>query len=109
MPASTSSATSRWPRHREQGRQIADTAARSRARLFLTHNYSALPMVREARAIVADGGIGDLRLVQVEYLQGWLADEVHSKQADWRADPDAGGRGARSATSAPMPGSWRHS
>ena len=78
----------------EQGRQIANAALRSRARFFLTHNYSALPMIREARAIVAEGGIGDLRLVQAEYLQGWLADEVHSKQADWRTDPARAGAGA---------------
>ncbi|MBV0890924.1 Gfo/Idh/MocA family oxidoreductase [Paracoccus sp. Z118] len=78
----------------EQARQIADAAARSSARFFLTHNYCALPMIREARAIVAEGGIGDLRLVQAEYLQGWLAEDVRSKQADWRTDPAQAGAGA---------------
>ncbi|WP_246026547.1 Gfo/Idh/MocA family protein [Paracoccus luteus] len=78
----------------DQARQIADAAARSTARFFLTHNYCALPMVREARAIVAEGGIGDLRLVQAEYLQGWLSGDVRSKQADWRTDPAQAGAGA---------------
>ena len=78
----------------EQARAIAQAASNSRARFFLTHNYCAHPMVREARAIVAEGGIGDLRLVQAEYLQGWLADDVHSKQADWRTDPARSGAGA---------------
>ncbi|MFC0339378.1 Gfo/Idh/MocA family protein [Paracoccus niistensis] len=78
----------------EQAQVIAKAAANSQARFFLTHNYCAHPMVREARAIVAEGGIGDLRLVQAEYLQGWLADEVHSKQADWRTDPAQAGAGA---------------
>ena len=39
-----------------------------------TYNYSAYPMVRQARAMVADGEIGDLRLAQVEYIQPQLAD-----------------------------------
>ena len=78
----------------EQAQAITEAARRSRARFFLTHNYSAHPLVREARAIVSEGGIGELRLVHVEYLQGWLADEVHSKQADWRTDPVQAGTGA---------------
>ncbi|PZO67368.1 MAG: oxidoreductase [Paracoccus denitrificans] len=77
-----------------EARAIADAAERSSARFFLTHNYSASPMVREARAIVAEGGIGDLQLVQVEYLQGWLAADPGSKQSDWRLDPTRAGAGA---------------
>ncbi len=78
----------------EQAAQIAAAASDSTARFFLTHNYCALPMVREARALVADGALGDLRLMQAEYLQGWLSDETHSKQADWRTDPARAGAGA---------------
>ncbi|AGT10160.1 Gfo/Idh/MocA family protein [Paracoccus aminophilus] len=73
---------------------IAEAAAASTARFFLTHNYSALPLIREARALVAEGAIGKLRLVQVNYLQGWLTDDVSSKQADWRKDPKQAGAGA---------------
>ena len=77
-----------------QAQQIADAARRSTARFFLTHNYSANPLVREARALVAEGALGDIRLVQAEYLQGWLSDPVQSKQADWRTDPAQAGAGA---------------
>lgn len=78
----------------EQARRIADAVAHGPARLFLTHNYCAMPMVREARALVAEGALGALRLVQADYLQGWLSDAVHSKQADWRTDPARAGAGA---------------
>lgn len=78
----------------EQAAQIAEAAAASSARFFLTHNYSALPMVREARALIAEGALGDIRLVQAEYLQGWLSEDTHSKQADWRTDPARAGAGA---------------
>ncbi len=77
-----------------QAAAIAEAAATADARFFLTHNYSALPLIREARALVAEGVIGDLRMVQVQYLQGWLADQVSSKQADWRTDPAQAGAGA---------------
>ncbi len=42
----------------------------------LTHNYTGYPMVRQARAMVEDGQVGEIRLVQVEYVQGGKADET---------------------------------
>ena len=66
-------------------------------RLFLlSHNYVAYPMVRAARALVADGTLGRLRVVQVEYPQDWLAtplEEQGQKQAEWRTDPARSGPG----------------
>ncbi|HEX5942658.1 MAG TPA: Gfo/Idh/MocA family oxidoreductase, partial [Anaerolineales bacterium] len=41
----------------------------------LTHNYTGYPMVRQAKAMVQDGQLGTIRLVQVEYVQGGKADE----------------------------------
>ena len=62
----------------------------------LSHNYTAYPMVREARALVAAGTLGRLRVVQVEYPQDWLAtplEQQGQKQADWRTDPARSGPG----------------
>lgn len=57
----------------------------------LTHTYLGYPLVAAARSIVADGGIGRVRKVFVEYIQGWLAGQVENKQADWRTDPSRSG------------------
>lgn len=57
----------------------------------LTHTYLGHPMVREMRAIVSAGGIGKVRKVFAEYIQGWLATDVEGKQADWRTDPAKSG------------------
>jgi len=57
----------------------------------LTHTYLGYPLVGEARGIVNAGGIGKVRKVFVEYIQGWLATEVDNKQADWRTDPARSG------------------
>jgi predicted dehydrogenase len=60
----------------------------------LTHVYTGYPMVRQARAMVEDGQVGEIRLVQVEYLQGNKANESDPDPADglpWRYDPVRGG------------------
>jgi predicted dehydrogenase len=60
-------------------------------RIFcLTHNYSGYPLVRQARAMVADGQLGDIRLVQVEYVQGGRAKPGPGRTA-WKTDPARGG------------------
>lgn len=60
----------------------------------LTHNYTGYPMVKEARAMVHNGDLGEIRKVVVEYPQGWLATHVEAsgqKQAAWRTDPKRSG------------------
>ena len=53
----------------------------------VTYNYSAYPMVRQARAMVQDGTLGAIRQVQVEYIQGHLAGPTAADTdpaASWR-------------------------
>ena len=62
----------------------------------LTHNYSGYPMIRQARAMVAAGELGDIRLVHGEYPQDWLTNPIEKdgqKQAAWRTDPKRSGAG----------------
>ncbi|MZR12906.1 gfo/Idh/MocA family oxidoreductase [Maritimibacter sp. DP07] len=70
-------------------------AEASEALFILTHNYSGYPMVREAQARVARGDLGDIRVVQVQYAQDWLAEDPGdgNKQAAWRTDPARSGAG----------------
>ena len=56
----------------------------------LTHNYTGYPMVRQARAMIADGQLGNVRLVQVEYVQGGRAKPGPGRRA-WKEDPLRGG------------------
>lgn len=60
----------------------------------LTHNYTGYPLVKEAKSLIANGKLGKIRKVVVEYPQGWLATRVEasgSKQAEWRTDPKRSG------------------
>jgi predicted dehydrogenase len=56
----------------------------------LTHNYTGYPMVRQAKAMVMGGQLGDIRLVQVEYVQGGRAKGGPGRKA-WKEDPARGG------------------
>lgn len=58
----------------------------------LTHNYTAYPMVKEARNLVQRGALGEIRKVMVEYLQGSLTKSSVLK-APWRLDPNRSGAG----------------
>ncbi|MGE6137276.1 Gfo/Idh/MocA family protein [Aeromonas rivipollensis] len=78
-----------------EGEELARLARQQRRLFALTHTYSGYPMVRHARELVSAGELGELRYVQVEYLQDWLANPIppgQNKQADWRADPARAGR-----------------
>ncbi|WP_294305191.1 Gfo/Idh/MocA family oxidoreductase [uncultured Sphingomonas sp.] len=79
-----------------EARAIADAAQTSGQLYALAFTYSGYPMVEEARARVARGDFGRIRLVHVEYVQGWLStalDREGNKQAEWRTDPKRAGLG----------------
>lgn len=80
----------------DEARAIAAAARQSGAKFALAFTYSGYPLVEEARTRVARGDLGKIRLVQVEYLQGWLSlpiDGEGNKQAEWRTDPAKAGLG----------------
>lgn len=79
-----------------EGRRLARLAARGDLLFAVTYNYTGYPMVREARARIAAGELGRLRVVQVEYVQDWLTEPLErtgQKQAVWRTDPARAGKG----------------
>lgn len=79
-----------------EAKRLARAAEASGVVFALTHNYTGYPMIRQAAAMVRNGDLGEIRVVQVEYAQDWLADPIEAsgqKQADWRTDPARTGAG----------------
>ncbi|WP_420408270.1 Gfo/Idh/MocA family protein [Hoeflea sp.] len=77
-------------------KKLAAIAEKSGRLFVLTHNYTGYPMIRQAREMVQKGVLGELRLVQTEYVQDWLSEPVEQtgqKQASWRTDPKKTGAG----------------
>ena len=77
--------------------------------LCQTFNYTGFPLLRQARAMVRDGDLGEIRMVNVEYVQGHNAalirGELDDPPANWHFRRKAGRRPSL-AISAAMPITW---
>jgi predicted dehydrogenase len=62
----------------------------------VTYSYTGYPAVKHAREMVRRGDIGEIRFVNAEYPQEWLATPAETmdgqKQAAWRTDPKQAGK-----------------
>jgi predicted dehydrogenase len=77
-----------------EAKKLRAIVKKSKKVFVLTHNYTGNVMVKQARDLVRDGKLGELRKVVVEYPQGWLHELVEAsgqKQASWRTDPKRSG------------------
>jgi predicted dehydrogenase len=78
----------------DEGEALA-RLARGKGLVFaVTYTYTGYPLVRHARAMVQQGALGEVRLVNVEYAQDWLSLPVEhqsNRQAAWRTDPALAG------------------
>ena len=81
----------------EESKELVELVKSSGKIFMLTHNYTGYPMIRQARAMIANGDLGEIRLVQAEYPQDWLTERAEAtgtnKQAEWRTDPARTGAG----------------
>jgi predicted dehydrogenase len=81
----------------ETSRALAALAKTKGRALCVTYNYSGYPMLREARAAIAAGEIGALRVIHAAYVSGSLGALVEAEPAKmssrtrWRLDPARGG------------------
>ncbi len=77
-----------------EAKALRKIVAKTKKVFVLTHNYTGNAMVKQARAMVRAGELGDIRKVVVEYPQGWLFNRLEAsgqKQAAWRTDPKRSG------------------
>lgn len=77
-----------------EARELEQLVEQTGLPFALTHNYTGYPMVKEARARIRRGDLGEIRKVVVQYPQGWLStfvEESGQKQASWRTDPTKSG------------------
>jgi predicted dehydrogenase len=73
-----------------EARELARLAAAEGRVFCLTHAYTGYPMIRQARAMVGAGMLGELRAVQVEYLQAGMSQRVEdgplTDKLRWKLD-----------------------
>ncbi|WP_029065925.1 Gfo/Idh/MocA family oxidoreductase [Labrenzia sp. DG1229] len=62
----------------------------------VNYGYSGYPLVRQMRAMVAEGELGRIRLIKAEFAHGFHADaeEADNPRIRWRYDPEQAGTSA---------------
>ncbi|MEP7228683.1 MAG: Gfo/Idh/MocA family oxidoreductase [Ginsengibacter sp.] len=79
----------------DEAKQLKKKVGETGLILCLTHTYSGFPMVKQAKAMIAEGKLGKVRKIYVEYPQGWLSklsEREGNAQAAWRTDPKKSGK-----------------
>ncbi|WP_136440661.1 Gfo/Idh/MocA family protein [Pacificoceanicola onchidii] len=83
---------------------LTNEVAEAEALVALTHEtgcvfgvsyvMSCFPMIRQAREIVAGGGIGKINQIHVEFMQDWMTPEevADAPHVKWRLDPAKSGK-----------------
>lgn len=78
----------------EDAENLVQAVNRTRAVFAVTHNYSGYPMVRQARQMIADGQLGAIQAIRVNYIQGWLRGlqpDNRPQRGAWKSDPAKAG------------------
>ena len=73
----------------EDAEELCRLVERHKTVFALTHNYTGYPMVKQARELVRQGKLGEIKKIVAEYPQGWLAGATGISM--WRLDPKVAG------------------
>ena len=73
---------------------LVDLAGETGCVFGVSYVMSCFPMIRQAREIVSEGGIGKINQIHVEFMQDWMTpkDVAEAPHVKWRLDPAKSGR-----------------
>lgn len=77
-----------------EAEELGRMAAEKDLLFCVTYAYTGYPIVKHMREMIAGGDLGDIRFVNAEYPQDWLAtlkEKEGQKQSLWRTDPKQAG------------------
>ncbi|KJZ16067.1 oxidoreductase [Marinomonas sp. S3726] len=77
----------------DQAMDLVERVQQSKLACCVAYGYSGYPMVREAKALIESGELGEIRMVQCDYVQGHLAELTPSEldNTNWHMDPEIAG------------------
>lgn len=77
----------------KEAQELKKLADENNLLLCVTYSYVGYPIVSIAKQVVENEEIGEIRFINVQYFQGWLAKpiEYENSQAQWRLDPNKSG------------------
>ncbi|QED37291.1 Gfo/Idh/MocA family oxidoreductase [Antarcticibacterium arcticum] len=78
----------------EEAKILQETQKKSNSIFAVTYTYTGYPMVRQMREMIADGVLGRIQKIDVQYYQGWINPIIHDEEKranTWRLDPEKSG------------------
>lgn len=73
---------------------LAELQEKQQVVFAVTYTYTGYPMVRQMKQMIADGVLGKIQKVDLQYYQGWINPVIHDpeqRKTVWRLDPEKGG------------------
>lgn len=77
-----------------QAEELKEIYDESNSVFAVTYTYTGYPMVRQMKQMIANGDIGTIQKVDVQYYQGWINPVIHDEELranTWRLNPEKGG------------------
>ena len=74
--------------------ELAALRKKHNAVFAVTYTYTGYPMVRHMKQLIADGVLGKIQKVDLQYYQGWINPVIHDREKRkgvWRLDPKIAG------------------
>ena len=74
--------------------ELAALQKKHNAVFAVTYTYTGYPMVRHMKQLIADGVLGEIQKVDLQYYQGWINPVIHDREkrkSVWRLDPKVAG------------------
>jgi predicted dehydrogenase len=77
-----------------ESEQLAEISDEKDLLFCVTYTYTGYPMVKQIKSMIANRELGEIRFINAEYPQEWLAtslEKTGQKQSVWRTDPSQSG------------------
>ena len=78
----------------EEAKILNEIQQKNNTIFAVTYTYTGYPMIRQMKTMIANGEIGKIQKVDVQYYQGWINPLIHDKEKrsnTWRLDPEKSG------------------
>ena len=77
-----------------EAKELEALQKKNNAIFAVTYTYTGYPMVRHMKHLIAEGALGEIHKVDIQYYQGWINPVIHDKDVRknvWRLDPSKAG------------------
>lgn len=77
----------------EEAQELKRLAEIKKKIVCITYGYTGYQMVHQARKMIENGDLGDIRIVNMQFAHGWHSEEVEANDpgTKWRVTPEIAG------------------